>query len=120
MINNNCLPSLTYGLEALRLTEKQVDSIVVYPCNAAFMKLLQSFHKHIIQQCQFYCSCLPINYLIDLYRPTVNFYDKLRGLSSNTASILYNLFSNEKRQIIADKNNLTCRPTDKYSDIKTN
>jgi len=72
-------------------------------------KLFQSFDKHIMQQFQFYCLCLPINYLIDLY--TVNFYDKPRGLSSNPASILYSLFGNEERQIIVDKYNLTC--TDK-------
>jgi len=37
MINTICLPSLLYGLEAVRLTKKQVESIV-YPYNAAFVK----------------------------------------------------------------------------------
>jgi len=45
--------------------------------------------------------------LIELYSIAINFYDKLRGLSSNPASILYSLFGNEERLIIFDKYILT-------------
>jgi len=68
---------------------------VSYPYNAAFMKIFKTFEKKIIYQCQFYCSCLPLHYLIDLN--TLNFYSKMRKFTSKPASILYNWFGNDDR-----------------------
>jgi hypothetical protein len=114
MINTFCLPSLMYGMEAICLTKKQIDNIS-YTYNAAFMKLFKSFDKHIIFQCQFYCSCLPLNYLIDLY--TLNFYLKLSLLTSEPASILFSWFGNEDRFKINSKYNID--NADNSFEIKT-
>src|SRR5271163_953655 len=75
MINTFCLPSLMYGLEAIYLTKKQIDSIS-YPYNAAFVKLFKTFNINTIYQCQFYCGFLLMHYLIDMH--TLNFYSKLK------------------------------------------
>ena len=36
--------------------------------SAAFFKVFKTFDKHVIKQCQFYCGCLPLCYIIDKRR----------------------------------------------------
>ena len=89
LVSSYCNSILFYGLESLRLSKANYNSIS-YPYNATYTKLFSTFDKNIITLCQYYSGELPSSYAVDLR--TLNFYTRLSEGGSNPASILFEWF----------------------------
>ena len=65
LCNSYCVPMLLYAVEAMNLTKTEKLRLSS-PFNRLFSKLFKSFDRSVVQQCQYYMSCLPLDYVIDL------------------------------------------------------
>ena len=93
LCNSYCVPMLLYAVEAMNLTKTERLRLSS-PFNRLFSKLFKSFDKSIVQQCQYYMSCLPLEYVIDLR--LCKFLYKLQTLDNH----LIQLFAgNAKREL---------------------
>jgi hypothetical protein len=100
LVAANCVPILFYGLESMHLSKANYNS-VTYPYDMAYIKLVLTFDKEIIQLCQFYLGELPCSHAVDVQ--TLNFYAKLSELNSNPSNILFNWFGNDERTALENK-----------------
>ena len=55
LINNKCMPSLLYGLEACPLVKSELSSLD-FVVNRFFMKLFRTSNMNIAKDCQYYCA----------------------------------------------------------------
>jgi len=97
LVNAFCNPILLYGLESLRLSMANINSIS-YPYNSVYMKLFSTFDKNVTTLCQFFTGQLPLSYLLDLR--ALNFYTRLNVEGSNPASILFRWFGKQEHSDI--------------------
>ena len=88
-----CYPILTYGLETLTLTKRQLSSLC-YAYNAIFVKVFSTFDPKIIEQCQFYMGVLPLQFKYDLMR--INFLFNLKNNVASPANIIFYLQGSEE------------------------
>jgi len=100
LVSAYCNPILFYGLDSLRLSKSNYNSIS-YPYNSVYSKLFSTFDKNIITMCQYYCGELPSTHAVDLQ--TLNFYVKLSASESNPANILFNWFGYQEAIDILNK-----------------
>ena len=100
LISSFCTPVLFYGLDAMRLTKAQLNSLT-FPYNSAFMKLFSTYDLKIITQCQFYSGYLPLKFLLDL--KCLNFYLLLGESCVSPASILFHWFGRAERDTVASE-----------------
>ena len=75
LTSTNCTPILMYGLEAMKLSNAQINRLL-YAYNSVFYKLFRTFNADIIAQTQFYSGYLNLRSLHDLR--TVSFLYDLR------------------------------------------
>jgi hypothetical protein len=100
LVSSHCNSILFYGLESLRLSKANYNSIS-YPYNATYTKLFSTFDKNIITLCQYYSGELPSSYAVDLR--TLNFYTRLGEGGSNPASILFEWFGKTEQIQLEEK-----------------
>jgi hypothetical protein len=67
LANSICFPILLFGIAAVSLTKKEINSFA-RAYNNVFAKLFKSFDVNIIRYCQFYCNILPFEFQYDLVR----------------------------------------------------
>ena len=89
----NCYPVLLYGLEACKLSRRQIRSLT-YAYNSCFFKLFRSFDTGVIQQCQFFSGHLPFTYAMDL--KVLNFLYSLADSAWSPAETLFRLVGQEE------------------------
>ena len=80
LCNSYCVPMLLYAVEAMHLTKTEKLRLSS-PFNRLFSKLFKSFDRSVVQQCQYYMSCLPLDYVIDLRH--CKFLFKLQSIDNN-------------------------------------
>jgi len=78
----NCLPIISYGLEACSLAKAQLQSFE-YAYKATFCKIFKTFDKKIITQCQYHMGSLPGRYALDLGK--LRFLNRLKYGSDSPA-----------------------------------
>jgi hypothetical protein len=108
LISSNCNPILLYGLESIRLTKSQTQSLN-YPFNSAFVKLFSTFDAKVILQCQYYSCWLPFEYVLDTR--CLKFYSRLSRLDYSPASIMYAWFGASEQKVISDKYGISVTDT---------
>ena len=105
LTSSNCFPILMYGLEAMRLTNPQINRLL-YAYNSVFYKLFRSFKPNIILQTQYYTGHLNIASFIDLR--TINFLNNLCAYDYfSPASHLFYLCGTSEWTDIAGKYSIT-------------
>jgi hypothetical protein len=83
LINSFCLPVLLYGVESMKISSRNLNSLE-FAYTAAFGKIFGSYDKSVVRHCQFYCGVLPITYNIDIRRlKFLNSLDTSRNLHIN-------------------------------------
>jgi hypothetical protein len=100
LVSSYCNSTLFYGLESLRLSKANYNSIS-YPYNATYTKLFSTFDKNIITLCQYYSGELPSSHAVDLR--TLNFYTRLSEGGSNPANILFAWFGENEQYELEEK-----------------
>jgi hypothetical protein len=75
----------------LTKTEKRQLSL---PYTRLFIKLFKTYDPVIIQQCQYYMYCMPLDYIIDLR--TINFLAKLATVNNFYLNVFYRQFGVDK------------------------
>jgi len=82
-------PVLLYGFDSGMsrcLSNAQIERLN-YRFSSIYTKLLATFDKSVIMQCQFYTGQLPLRYFFDL--KFMNFINGLRYLNDLPAKLLY-------------------------------
>jgi len=72
---SNCIPILTYGLDACHISKAQLKSFE-YTFQSVFCKIFKTFDKNVITQCQYYTGYLPGRLALDLIK--LRFLNKLK------------------------------------------
>jgi hypothetical protein len=103
LTSSYCTPSLFYGIESLRLSKTNYNSIS-YAYNASYSKMFSTFDKSVLALCQFYSGELPSNLAVDLR--TLNFYASLDDGSSEPANILFRWFGEQEFMDLCGKYNI--------------
>ena len=103
LTSSYCNPALFYGLESLRLSKTNYNSIS-YAYNASYSKLFSTFDKTVLALCQFYSGELPSSHAVDLR--TLNFYAALDDGSSKPANILFRLYGKQEQIDLYAKYNI--------------
>ena len=67
LAKSNCFPLLTYGIAAISLPEKEIRNFS-FAYGGVFNKLFKVCDAKSIEQCQYYCSCLPFSAFYDYLR----------------------------------------------------
>ena len=89
LINSFCIPLLVYGSECFSLNKSTSISLNLL-ITLLSLKMLILLIKNIIKQCQFYCGCLPLSYVID--KRKIVFLYKMADASSLILSMMFNNF----------------------------
>ena len=82
---SNCLPILTYGLEACSLTKAQMH-LLEYAFNTVYCKLFKTFDRAIITQCQYFTASLPAHFAVDLCK--MRFLNRVKFTACSPAEFL--------------------------------
>ena len=67
MLNTNCVPILTYGLDCIPLNSTDRRAIDL-PVTRACMKFFKSYSSALIKECQFFMGFLPVSSRVDLLK----------------------------------------------------
>jgi hypothetical protein len=87
-----CLPILLYGVEAMNLGSSATKKLN-YPIDRLFCKTFNVSSRDLITCCQFFTSCLPVNYQADI--KCFNFYYKLSRSNNALIKLLYICFARQ-------------------------
>ena len=86
LIDSFCVPILSYGIEAFKVTGAMFSSLEA-AYTAAFAKIFWTFDKAIIRNCQFYSGTLPLCYKIDVKR--LQFFTDLTKSGNTSVCALF-------------------------------
>jgi len=67
LFQSSCIPILTYGIGALKLTQSEIQSFS-FSFNNLFHKLFKTSNKKILEQCQFFCGMFNFEIYYDFLR----------------------------------------------------
>jgi len=93
LCNAQCVPILLYAVESMSLTKTEKLRLA-HPYFRMFTKLFHTFDSSIINQCQCYMDCLPLEYLIDLR--IMKFCVKLANSTNDLLRTIYQLKSRDE------------------------
>src|SRR6267154_1256095 len=103
LINAFCVPILTYGMDAFNAT-RTMYNVLDAAYSTVFFKIFNISDKHVIRQCQLYCGCLPISYVIDKQR--MSFLWKFQNIPNYCMSVLFNTCGRRQLELLLNKYNL--------------
>ena len=84
-VRSYCLPVLLYGVEAITLNTKLINSMD-NAYRSLFAKMFGSYDSKVILNCQYYCGNLPVSYVIDFRK--FEFYKCLINNSNDSVRLL--------------------------------
>src|SRR6267154_1240601 len=73
--------------------------------SVVFFILFKTFDKSVIKQCQFYCGCLPLGYVIDKRR--ISFLSNLQSVPNMNVALLFKIFGKCELEKLLIKRNMT-------------
>ena len=102
LIDSFCIPVLFYGLEGVGLSKSQ-NNCIDFAYSAIFFKLFNVKESMAIKWCQYYTSCLPPSFRLDIR--SFNFYNGLIRLKPSLPFSLVNLFGNDELSSLLNRYN---------------
>ena len=106
LIHSIALPMLTFGLESMPLTKTQINS-VGHPWTRIFMKVLSTYNLAIVQQCQYFFGCLPVEHYYPLKR--MQFLTTIATSDNNLLSVIHEKTSNVDYSSLATRYNIAVK-----------
>ena len=103
LINSFCVPVLTYGIEAFNVSVNMYN-VLEAAYSSAFFKIFKTFDKQVVKQCQYYCRCLPLCYVIVKRR--ISFLLKLQTVSNFYLSVLFKISGKNEVEKLINKHKL--------------
>ena len=89
LMSSIALPILTYSMEAMSLSNTQIEKLG-HPWVRKFMKLFSTFDNKVIQQCQLYTNMLPMHRYYVIRK--VNFLNNLLTAQNHVLQTLHDSF----------------------------
>jgi hypothetical protein len=96
LVKSYCLPALLYSCETWTLNSTDLQSVNV-AWNNSFRKIFNSCWRESVKPLQFYCSELPVSFLIDQRR--LLFYKRLLRSDNEIINRLFNIIGNDIRSV---------------------
>ena len=95
-VKSYCLPALLYSCETWTLNSTDLQSVNV-ACNNSFRKIFNCCWRESVKPLQFFCSELPVSFLIDQRRLLL--YKRLLRSDNEIISRLFNIIGNDIRYV---------------------
>ena len=101
LMKSNCLSSLLFGMESVRLSKTDVHNLS-FPLNRAYVKMLHVNESATIKWCQYFFGQLPIEQTID-YRKFKFLRKMVHSEESCDLNIIYKFLSKFELQPLCTK-----------------
>jgi len=114
LVNTYCMPILTYGIDALNLSNAMYSTLDKAYC-AVYSKIFSTYDRSVIKQCQYYCGYLPLADVVDTRR--ITFLSKMNNCDNLYLSVLYNSFAVSELRSLFDKHSISADSRMSYKTV---